>query len=320
MKKIITLFLLIFICFRVNASVDLAKYSKEAILVEASTGKVLYEKNSNEKRSPASMTKIMTLLLTMEALDSGKIKLDDQVLISKNASSMGGTQIFVEENTKVPVENLIKGIGIASANDAAVAIAEYIGGTEENFVSMMNERASQLGCKNTTFKNPHGLDEDGHLTTARDLSLIARELIKYPFALKITSTYEDYIDVSGENHWLVNTNKLLRFYTGIDGLKTGYTDKAGYCLTATMERNNMRLLSIVMGADTKDNRSTDTISMMEYGYSSYGTNTILNKNKYSGTIKINNAKKRKVKYYLNDDVKLVVKKGTKDVNYKIDKK
>ena len=320
MKKIITLFLLIFMCFRVNASVDLAKYSKEAILVEASTGKVLYEKNSNEKRSPASMTKIMTLLLTMEALDSGKIKLDDQVLISKNASSMGGTQIFVEQNTKVPVENLIKGIGIASANDAAVAIAEYIGGTEENFVSMMNERASQLGCKNTTFKNPHGLDEDGHLTTARDLSLIARELIKYPFALKITSTYEDYIDVSGENHWLVNTNKLLRFYTGIDGLKTGYTDKAGYCLTATMERNNMRLLSIVMGADTKDNRSTDTISMMEYGYSSYGTNTILNKNKYSDTIKINNAKKRKVKYYLNDDVKLVVKKGIKDVNYKIDKK
>lgn len=294
MKKIITLFLLIFMCFRVNASVDLAKYSKEAILVEASTGKVLYEKNSNEKRSPASMTKIMTLLLTMEALDSGKIKLDDQVLISKNASSMGGTQIFVEQNTKVPVENLIKGIGIASANDAAVAIAEYIGGTEENFVSMMNERASQLGCKNTTFKNPHGLDEDGHLTTARDLSLIARELIKYPFALKITSTYEDYIDVSGENHWLVNTNKLLRFYTGIDGLKTGYTDKAGYCLTATMERNNMRLLSIVMGADTKDNRSTDTISMMEYGYSSYGTNTILNKNKYSGTIKINNAKKERL--------------------------
>ena len=322
MKKIFLFcFMFIFLIGSISATdIGLAKNSESAVLIEASTGKILYEKNSNEKRSPASMTKIMTLLLTMEALDSGKIKLDDQVLISKNASSMGGTQIFVEQNTKVPVENLIKGIGIASANDAAVAIAEYIGGTEENFVSMMNERASQLGCKNTTFKNPHGLDEDGHLTTARDLSLIARELIKYPFALKITSTYEDYIDVSGENHWLVNTNKLLRFYTGIDGLKTGYTDKAGYCLTATMERNNMRLLSIVMGADTKDNRSTDTISMMEYGYSSYGTNTILNKNKYSGTIKINNAKKRKVKYYLNDDVKLVVKKGTKDVNYKIDKK
>ena len=209
MKKLMIIIFITLICVRVNASVDLAKHSKEAILVEASTGEILYEKNSNEKRSPASMTKIMTLLLTMEALDSGKIKLDDQVLISKNASSMGGTQIFVEENTKVSVENLIKGIGIASANDAAVAIAEYIGGTEENFVSMMNERARELGCKNTTFKNPHGLDEEGHLTTASDLSLIARELIKYPLALKITSTYEDYIDVSGENHWLVNTNKVV---------------------------------------------------------------------------------------------------------------
>lgn len=209
MKKLMIIIFITLICVRVNASVDLAKHSKEAIIVEASTGEILYEKNSNEKRSPASMTKIMTLLLTMEALDSGKIKLDDQVLISKNASSMGGTQIFVEENTKVSVENLIKGIGIASANDAAVAIAEYIGGTEENFVSMMNERARELGCKNTTFKNPHGLDEEGHLTTASDLSLIARELIKYPLALKITSTYEDYIDVSGENHWLVNTNKVV---------------------------------------------------------------------------------------------------------------
>ena len=209
MKKLMIIIFITLICVRVNASVDLAKHSKEAILVEASTGEILYEKNSNEKRSPASMTKIMTLLLTMEALDSGKIKLDDQVLISKNASSMGGTQIFVEENTKVSVENLIKGIGIASANDAAVAIAEYIGGTEENFVSMMNERARELGCKNTTFKNRHGLDEEGHLTTASDLSLIARELIKYPLALKITSTYEDYIDVSGENHWLVNTNKVV---------------------------------------------------------------------------------------------------------------
>ena len=322
MKKIF-LFCFVFVFLMLNVSavdVGLAKNSETAILIEATTGKILFEKDKDKKMAPASMTKIMTMLLTMEALESGKVSLDEDVLISENAQKMGGTQIYVEAGSNVKVEDLIKGIGIASANDAAVALAEKLGGTVENFVNMMNERAKELGCKNTTFKNPHGLDEDGHLTTARDLSLIARELIKYPFALKITSTYEDYIDVSGENHWLVNTNKLLRFYTGIDGLKTGYTDKAGYCLTATMERNNMRLLSIVMGADTKDNRSTDTISMMEYGYSSYGTNTILNKNKYSGTIKINNAKKRKVKYYLNDDVKLVVKKGTKDVNYKIDKK
>ena len=324
MKRVIYIILTMFIFCSFNVvkaeQIDLAESAVSAILIEPSTGEVIFEKNSHEKLHPASMTKMMSMLLIIENIEKGVISWDEMVTTSPNASGMGGSQILLETGEQMSVRDLFKGIAIASGNDAVVAMAEKIAGTEGMFVSMMNERASQLGCKNTTFKNPHGLDEDGHLTTARDLSLIARELIKYPFALKITSTYEDYIDVSGENHWLVNTNKLLRFYTGIDGLKTGYTDKAGYCLTATMERNNMRLLSIVMGADTKDNRSTDTISMMEYGYSSYGTNTILNKNKYSGTIKINNAKKRKVKYYLNDDVKLVVKKGTKDVNYKIDKK
>ena len=165
---------------------------------------------------------------------------------------------------------LIKGISIASANDAAVALAEKLGGTEENFVKMMNDKAIELGCKNTNFMNPHGLDEDGHYTTAYDLSLIARELLKYEKILEFTSTYEDYINISGENHWLVNTNKLVRFYEGIDGLKTGYTDKAKYCLTATMNRNDMRLVSIVMGEETKENRNNDTISLMEYGYSQYG--------------------------------------------------
>ncbi len=183
---------------------------------------------------------------------------------------------------------------------------------------MMNKRAKELGCKNTTFKNPHGLDEEGHLTTAYDLSLIARELVKYPLALKITSTYEDYIDVSGENHWLVNTNKLIRFYSGIDGLKTGYTDKALYCLTATMERNNMRLISIVMKEDTKENRSSDTVNMMEYGFNSYGGRKVIDKNEYEKTMTINNAKNRNVKYYLDSDVNLIVNKNVKDVDYKID--
>ena len=226
---------------------DLNLHAKSAILVEASTHKVLYESDSNTKRSPASMTKIMTLLLTMESLEKGNIKLTDKVNISKHAASMGGTQIFVEEGNKVDVKTLIKGMAIASANDAAVAISEYIGGTESSFVHLMNKRAKELGCKNTNFKNPHGLDEEGHYTTAYDLSLIAIELLKHPNILKYTSTYEDYIDVSGNNHWLVNTNKLVKFYSGIDGLKTGYTSKAGYCLTATMEKNNMRLISIVIG-------------------------------------------------------------------------
>ena len=306
------------ISFRVFATVDLAKNSKSAILIESTTGKILYEKNSNEKRSPASMTKMMTLLLTTEALENGKIKLDDMVHVSKNASSMGGTQIFLEENSEISVETLLKGISIASANDAAVAVGEYIGGTLDNFVSMMNNRCKELGCKNTEFKNPHGLDEEGHLTTAYDMSLIARELVKHESVLKLTSTYEDNISVSGENHWLVNTNKLIRFYKGIDGLKTGYTDNAGYCLTATMNKNNMRLISVVMGSDTKDNRSSDTIGMLEYGYSMYGSNNVIKKDEFNGTLHIENAKVRDIKYYLDTDINLIVDKNVRDVNYKTD--
>ena len=175
---------------------------------------------------------------------------------------------------------------------------------------MMNERAKELGCKNTTFKNPHGLDEDGHLTSAYDMSLMARELVKHEYALKISSTYDEYITVSGENHWLVNTNKL-----GIDGLKTGYTDKAGYCLTATMNKNNMRLISVVMKSSSKDNRSSDTIGMMEYGYSMYGSEVIFKKNEYTGKINISGSENKKYNYYLDNDVKLIVDKNTRDVNY-----
>ncbi len=301
----------------INAE-EITKYSKSSILIESSTGKILYENNIHEKRSPASMTKMMTLLLTMEALEKNKISLEDQVFISKNASSKGGTQIFAKENTYVSAENLIKGMGIASANDAASAMAEYIGGTEENFVSMMNKRAKELGCKNTNFMNPHGLDEENHYSTAYDLSLIAKKLVTYDYILKITSTYEDYIMVSDVNHWLVNTNKLVKFYNGIDGLKTGYTDNALYCLTATMKKNNMRLISIVMGVDTKDNRSTDTINLLEYGYSMYGSKNIVSKEKYSGNIYIPNSKLRNVKYYLKDDVNIIVDKNTDNVNYKIE--
>ena len=322
MKKLLLFMFCLF--FMMNSllceEVDLKLHAKSAILVETSTHKVLYEKEANTKRSPASMTKIMTLLLTMEALNNGKIKLDDKVLISKKAASMGGTQIFVEEGSSVDVKTLIKGMAIASANDAAVAIAEYIGGTESNFVYMMNKRAKELGCKNTSFKNPHGLDEDDHYTTAYDLSKIAIELLKYPSILKYTSTYEDYIDVSGSNHWLVNTNKLVRFYNGIDGLKTGYTSKALYCLTATMEKNNMRLVSIVMGEENKDNRSEDTISLMEYGFSTYGVKNIYSKDNYKKTIYIDNASNRKVNYYLKDNVNIVVNKDNRDVKYSTEEK
>ena len=317
MKKIF-LFCFVFVFLMLNVSavdVGLAKNSETAILIEASTGKILFEKDKDKKMAPASMTKIMTMLLTMEALESGKISLDEDVLISENAQKMGGTQIYVEAGSNVKVEDLIKGIGIASANDAAVALAEKLGGTVENFVKMMNERAKELGCKNTTFKNPHGLDEDGHLTSAYDMSLMARELVKHEYALKISSTYDEYITVSGENHWLVNTNKLVKFYKGIDGLKTGYTDKAGYCLTATMNKNNMRLISVVMKSSSKDNRSSDTIGMMEYGYSMYGSEVIFKKSEYTGKINISGSENKEYNYYLDNDVKLIVDKNTRDVNY-----
>lgn len=321
MKKILILFLFLMFIVNVKAEeLDLAKNAKSAILIETSTGKILYEKDKDSKRSPASMTKIMTLLLAMEALENESIKLTDEVYISKNASSMGGTQIFIEENTKIPLETLLKGIAIASANDAAVAVAEHIGGTKENFVKMMNDKAKSLGCKNTSFKNPHGLDEKNHYTTAYDLSLIAKELVKYDYALKLTSTYEDYINIKGENHWLVNTNKLIRFYEGMDGLKTGYTDEAGYCLTSTMKKNNMRLLGIVMKEDTKEHRTEDTISLMEYGFSMYGSQTVINKDEFEETTYISNADNRNVKYYLKDNVNLIVNKNTKNIDYKIDKK
>lgn len=322
MKKVFLIFIfcLLFNCLYLKAEeAQYAQNSKSAILIEASTGTILYEKNPHEKLSPASMTKIMTLLLTIEALKSNKISLDDEVLISSNASSMGGTQIFIETNSKVKVNDLIKGIGIASANDAAVAMAEYIGGTEENFVNMMNKRAKELGALNTNFKNSHGLDEANHYSTAYDLALIAKELVKHEEILKVTSTYEEYINLNGKNHWLVNTNSLVRFYEGMDGIKTGFTDEAKYCLTATMKRNNMRLIAVVMGAETKENRSVDVIKMMEYGYGMYNIKNIVSSKKALGKIFIDKGKKKEMDYYLKEDVNIVVDKNTTELDYKIEK-
>lgn len=298
---------------------EYAKNSKSAILIEPTTKTVLYEKNSHEKLAPASMTKIMTLLLTMEAIDKGKLSYDDDVLVSKRAAGMGGTQIFISEGTTVKVIDLLKGIGIASANDAAVALAEKVGGTYDNFIIMMNKKAKDLGAVDTNFKNPHGLDEEGHYSSAYDMSLIASELIKHEKILEITSTYEENINVNGQNHWLVNTNKLVRFYNGMDGLKTGYTDKAKYCLTGTMKKNDMRLVSVAMGADTKEDRNEDTIAMMEYGFSVYGIKNILKSNKPLGEIYINNASPRNVKYYVSEDINILVDTNTEEIKYDLKK-
>ena len=319
MRKILLIVLLTILSFDVLKADNLSGIdikSESGIIMEASTGKILFDKNMDEQKSPASMTKIMTMLLTVEAIESGKISLDDEVNISTNASKMGGSQVYLEENSTATVEMLLKSIAIGSANDASVAVAEKIGGTESNFVNMMNKRAKELGAVNTTFKNPHGLDEEGHLTTAHDLALIARELIKHKEILKLTSTYETTIThKNGKSLWLVNTNKLIKFYNGLDGLKTGFTDNAGYCLTGTMLRNDMRLITVTMKAPTKEDRNTDTINLMEYAYSMYYKSTLIKKDKKIGDMFIDNAKKRKISYYLKEDASVILDKDVRNIKY-----
>ena len=290
MKKIMLLILLLFPIF-VKAE-DLTPNAESGILIEYSTGKILYSKKIDEKLAPASMTKIMTLLLIMEAVEEGKINLDDNISISTNASSMGGSQVFLDPNTEMKAEELIKSIAIASANDSAVAMAEAISGTTANFVSRMNSRAKELGCKNTNFKNVHGLDEEGHYSTAYDMSLIARELLKHEQILNYTSIYEAYLNKpNGTSTWMVNTNKLIKYYTGLDGLKTGFTKTAGYCLTSTAKRNDMRLISVVMKEPSSQVRNSETISLLNYGFSNYKIKTILKKDQKLGTIEVQNGKK-----------------------------
>ena len=319
MRKILLIVLLTILSFDVLKADNLSGIdikSESGIIMEASTGKILFDKNMDEQKSPASMTKIMTMLLTVETIESGKISLEDEVNISANASKMGGSQVYLEENSTATVEMLLKSIAIGSANDASVAVAEKIGGTESNFVNMMNKRAKELGAVNTTFKNPHGLDEEGHLTTAHDLALIARELIKHEEILKLTSTYETTIThKNGKSLWLVNTNKLIKFYNGLDGLKTGFTDNAGYCLTGTMLRNDMRLITVTMKAPTKEDRNTDTINLMEYAYSMYYKSTLIKKDKKIGDMFIDNAKKRKVSYYLKEDASVILDKDVRNIKY-----
>ena len=242
---------------------------KSAILIEASTGKVLYEKDAEMALPPASVTKVMTLLLVMEAIEEGRIKYGDSVRASANACSMGGSQIYLKENEEMSVEDMLKSVVIASANDAAVALAEHIAGSEEEFVRRMNKRAEELGMKNTRFENTNGLDDttDSHLTSARDIAIMSRELIKYPKILEYSSTWMD--SVRGGAFGLTNTNRLVRFYKGATGLKTGSTAKAGFCISATAERDGMGLICVIMGAPSRDVRNAAAVRLLDYGFSNY---------------------------------------------------
>lgn len=251
----------------VSSMTDGSIPARSAILLDQQQGKVLYEKNPDEALPPASITKVMTLLLAMEALEGGRIRLDDMVTASDYACSMGGSQIWLEPGEQMSVDDLLKAVAISSANDASVAIGEHIAGTNDVFVDMMNIRAQELGMENTHFLNCTGLDEAGHLTTARDIAIMSRELMKHTRIKDYTTVWMDSLR-NGEME-LVNTNRLVRFYGGTTGLKTGTTNGAGSCLSATAERENLGLVAVVMGCATSDDRFGSARSLLDYGFANY---------------------------------------------------
>lgn len=296
---------------------NLAEKAKSAILIERDTGEILYEKNGNEKLPPASMTKVMTMILIMDALDKGKIKMSDKVRTSEHAASMGGSQIFLEPGEEMTVEQMLKGIAIASGNDASVAMAEHLAGSEEEFVSMMNQKAKDLGLKNTKFQNPTGLSVEDHYSTAHDMSIMAKELLKYERITKFTGTYEDYLrEDTDKKFWLVNTNRLLKFYDGVDGLKTGYTKEAKYCLTATAKKGNMRVVAVVFGADTPKDRNSQITKMLDYAFSKYETSPLYKRDQVVGEVKVAKGKDKTVKVVTSEPISILNEKGQGKANMK----
>ena len=294
---------------------DLTPNAKSSIMIEASTGEILFQKNANERLAPASMTKMMSMLLIMEEIEKGNLKWDEIVTASENASSMGGSQIFLEAGEKMTVTEMLKGIAIASGNDATVAMAERISGSEESFVKKMNEKAKELGLKNTNFVTSTGLDADNHYSSAYDMSLIAKELVKHDKILEFTGTYEDYLRAeSSSPFWLVNTNRLVRFYNGVDGLKTGYTSGAGYCLTSTAKRDNMRLITVVMNEPDTDKRSSDTTKLLDYGFNVYMVKNIIDEKTVVGETPIELGEVTKTKVVSKETITILNKKTDENKN------
>ncbi len=283
--------------------------SPSACLMDADSGKILYEKNPHDQRPCASITKVMTLLLVMEALDSGKIRLDDVVTASAHAASMGGSDIWLEEGEQMTVDDMIKATAVASANDAAVALAEFINGTEDDFVAAMNAKAQELGMKDTVFKNCNGLDEEGHLTSAYDVAVMSRALVAHPKIFDYTGIWLD--NLRGGETQIVNTNKLLRTYDGITGLKTGTTGDAGSCITATAERNGMSLIGVVLGADSGTARFQDAATLLDYGFANYETLSLsLTEELYP--ISVEGGMADQVGVVCDEKASLTLPKGSKD--------
>ena len=248
--------------------VELTLTSHAALLMEKSTGEILYAQNEHDALPPASVTKIMTVLLTMEAIDSGRIALDDMVTVSAYAAGMGGSQVFLAEGEQMSVDDLLKALCVSSGNDAAVALAEHVAGVTELFVEQMNNRARELGMKDTHFVNCTGLTAEGHVTSAHDIALMSRELLlHHPEVRSYTTIWMDTL--RNGTFGLSNTNKLIRFYDGATGLKTGFTQEAGYCISATAERDGMELIAVIMKGNTSDSRNADAKTLLNYGFSTY---------------------------------------------------
>jgi len=300
--------------------VDLTPNAKSAILMDVDTGTILFEKNPHEKMPPASITKIMTMLLVMEALDQKKITLDEMVTASERAASMGGSQIFLEAGEQMTVRDLLKGVAMASGNDASVALAEKIAGSEEMFVQMMNDKAKKLGMNNTHFVNSNGLPAENHYSTAHDIAIMSRELLKHEMITEFTGKYQDYLRTETDNpFWLVNTNKLVRFYSGVDGLKTGYTSEAKFCLSATAKRDNMRVVAVVLGEPNTKTRNAEVASLFDYAFSQYMSVPIFKTGDEIGTFTIEKGEQNKLTLTAKHTYSVLLRKGEgkDDIRYEL---
>ncbi|MBW5446707.1 D-alanyl-D-alanine carboxypeptidase [Cohnella sp. CFH 77786] len=289
---------------------DLAPNARSAILMDADSGTVIYEKNSHVPLPPASITKIMTMLLVMEAIDQGRLKMTDKVQTSEYAASMGGSQIFLEAGEVMTVEDMLKGVALASGNDASVALAEKLAGSEAEFVRMMNDRAKELGMTDTKFANCNGLPASGHESSAHDIAIMSRELLKYEKITKFTGLYQDYLRKDSEKpFWLVNTNKLVRFYHGADGLKTGFTSEAKFCLSATARRDNLRLIAVVMGEPNTKTRNAEVTHLFDYAFAQYTNVPIYKKGDPIGTLTVEKGVKAEVPLVAKHSYSVLLKKG-----------
>ena len=285
--------------------------STSAVLIEQSTGQILYSHNMNEKLRPASVTKVMTVLLIIEAIDSGKISLTDIVPCSENAAAMGGSQIWLDPQETLTVDEMLKAICVASANDCSVAMAEYIAGSESSFVSLMNNRANELGMTNTTFKNCHGLDEDGHITSSYDISLMSQELLKnHPTITNYTTIWMD--SLRNEKSELINTNKLIKSYNGITGLKTGSTGLALYNLSASATRDNLSLIAVIMKAPSTKIRFSEAQKLLDYGFNNFSYEEFAKKDEIIKEINITRGLKQSVPVIFEDNSEVLLEKGQKD--------